>query len=96
MDKNNMVVNYFALRFDMATPQENYLNNEGLYPSYPHSSTKRLFIVPTILDAASLLQSKALDQREAVLALYDGKVLPQHQQAIASLTEIEEIIIIKR
>lgn len=95
MDKDNQIVNYFALRFDMATPQEDYLNDNGLYPNYPHSSTKRLFITPTLLDAASLLQAKALDQREAVLALHNGELLPQHLEAIEGLQELEEIIIIK-
>ena len=68
----------FALRFDMATPIEEYLNESGLYPHYPHINSKRLFITPTLIDAASLLQSKALDKREAVLALHNGKLMPQH------------------
>lgn len=96
MDQAGEVVNYFAMRFDMTSPIEEYLNNEGLYPSCPSQNTKRLFIVPTIMDAASLLQSKALDHREAVLALHDGRLLPQHQKAVEALTELEEIIIIKR
>ncbi|WP_277017316.1 hypothetical protein [Flavobacterium lindanitolerans] len=96
MNRENVVVNYFALRFELATPTEHYLNRLGLYPSYPNQNTKRLFIVPTVMDAASLLQSKALDHREAVLALYDGKLLPQHEKAIAALSDLEEIIIIKR
>ena len=95
MDKAGQIVNYYALRFDMATPQEDYLNKEGVYPSYPHTSTKRLFLTPTLMDAASLLQSKALDQREAVLALHNGELLPQHLEAIEALKELEEIIIIK-
>lgn len=94
-DRNEQITNLYALRFDMATPQEGYLNYEGLYPSYPHSSTKRLFMTPTLMDAASLLQSKALDQREAVLALHNGELLPQHLEAIEALKELEEIIIIK-
>lgn len=94
-NKSNSIVNYYALRFDMANPQEDYLNNEGLYPSYPNSNIKRLFITPTLIDAASLLQSKALDQREAVLALHNGKLLPQHLEAIQALKELEEIITIK-
>lgn len=95
MDKENVLVNYFALRFDMATPIEEYLNENGLYPHYPHLNTKRLFITPTLIDAASLLQSKALDKREAVLALHNGKLMPQHLEAIETLTDLEEIIIIK-
>ncbi len=94
MDSSGQIVNYYALRFDMATKQEDYLNNQGLYPSYPHVTTKRLFITPTLMDAASLLQSKALDQREAVLALHNGELLPQHLEAIKALNDLEEIITI--
>lgn len=96
MDKHNQVVNFFAVRFKMATPLENYLNNDGLYPNYPNPNTKTLYIVPTILDGASLLQSKALENRESVLALHDGKLLPQHKEAISQLEYLEQIIIIKR
>ena len=92
----NEIVNYFAIRFEMKTPTEEYLNQDGIYPAYPNPLTKRLFIVPTVLDAASLLQSKALENREAVIALHDGELLPQHLKAIKSLTELEELIILKR
>jgi argonaute-like protein implicated in RNA metabolism and viral defense len=89
------IVNYYAIRFDMKTPQEEYLNEQGIYPAYPHPLTKKLFVVPTVVDAASLLQSKALENREAVMALHNGKLMPQHLEAIKALTELEEIIILK-
>lgn len=96
MNKQNQIVNFFAIRFKMQSPQEDYLNDLGLYPCYPHPTTKRLFIVPTVIDGASLLQSRALENKEAVLALHDGKLLPQHLEAINQLENLEEIIIIKR
>ena len=96
MNKENEIVNFFAVRFDMASPKEEYLNKNGLFPKYPHKNTKRLFIIPTLMDCASFIQSKALDQREAVIALHNGKFLPQHKEAIQELTALEEIIIIKR
>ncbi|MFC7773988.1 hypothetical protein [Flavobacterium sp. GCM10027622] len=96
MNKENEIVNFFAVRFEKADKQEAYLNKNGLFPKYPHQKTKRLFITPTLMDCASFIQSKALDQREAVMALHNGKFLPQHREAIESLTELEEIIIIKR
>jgi hypothetical protein len=80
----------------MKTPLEQYLNEQGIYPNYPHPLTRKLFVVPTVLDAASLLQSKALENREAVIALHNGKLLPQHLEAIKALTELEELIILKR
>ncbi len=95
MNKQNEIINYYAVRFDMDTPKEVYLNKEGIYPSYPNLLTKRLFLVPTLLDGASLLQSKTLENREAVMSLHNGELLPQHLEAIKSLLELEEIIIIK-
>lgn len=96
LDASGKIVNLFAIRFEMASPTEQYLNEDGLYPSYPHGNTRRLFIVPTVLDAASLLQSRAMENKEAVLALHEGKLLPQHIEAIRELRKLEEIIIIKR
>jgi hypothetical protein len=95
VNKQNEIVNYFAIRFELDTPKEECLNQEGIYPNYPNPLTKRLFIVPTIVDGASLLQSKTLENREALMALHNGELLPQHLEAIKSLTELEEIIILK-
>ena len=95
LNKQNEIVNYFAVRFELETPKEEYLNREGIYPAFPHPLTKRLFLVPTLLDCASLMQSKTLGNREAVMALHNGELLPQHLEAIKSLLELEEIIIIK-
>jgi len=92
----NEIVNLFSVRFDMTTPKEEYLNNEGVFPCRPNKNTKRLFITSTLIDCASLIQSKALENRDSVMALHDGKLLPQHLEAIKGLHELEEIIIIKR
>lgn len=95
LNKQNQIVNFFAIRFELDSPKEEYLNQKGIYPNYPHPLTKRLYIVCSVLDCASLLQSKALDQREGVIALHDGKLFPQHYKAIKSLIKLEEIIILK-
>lgn len=95
LNEQNQIVNFFAIRFDMDSPRYEYLNSKGIYPNYPHKKTKRLFITSTLMDCASFIQSKALDQREAVIALHDGMFLPQHKQVIEQLNELEEIIIIK-
>ena len=93
--KENEIVNYFALRFDLDTPKEEYLNSEGIYPAYPSANTKRLYLAPTVIDCASLIQSKALQKRDSVIAMHNGELLPQHIEALKSLYELEEIIIIK-
>nr|WP_315176526.1 hypothetical protein [uncultured Flavobacterium sp.] len=96
VNKENEIVNYFALRFKLDTPKEEYLNSEGIYPVYPNPLTRRLYIAPTVMDCASLMQSKILENREAVIALHNGALLPQHLEAIKALHELEEIRIIKR
>lgn len=95
MNKDNVIVNFFAVRFEMASPKEEYLNSEGIYPKYPHKNTKRLYITSTLIDCASLIQSKSLENREAVMSLHNGEMMPQHLEAIKALYELEEIIIIK-
>lgn len=96
LGRDNSIVNFFALRFDLDTPREDYLNSQGIYPGWPHPLTKRLYIVPSVIDCATLLQSRALDQREAVIALHNGELLPQHLEAIKALHGLEAILIIKR
>ena len=96
LDSNSRIVNFFALRFDLDKKKQEYLNSEGIYPAYPHPLTKKLYLAPTVIDCASLMQSRVLDQREAVMALHDGELLEQHLEAIKSLNELEVIIIFKR
>lgn len=96
LNQENSIVNYYALRFDLDEQKEQYLNTEGIYPAYPHPLTKKLYLAPTVIDCASLIQSKVLDQREAVIALHDGELLEQHLEVIKSLYELEAIIIFKR
>ncbi|GAA4776751.1 MULTISPECIES: hypothetical protein [Flavobacterium] len=95
LNEQNRIVNFFALRFDMETQREEYLNETGIYPSHPNRNTKRLYLTTTVMECASLLQSKTLENRDAVMAMHNGKLLTQHLEAIKSLHELEEIIIIK-
>jgi len=92
-DERGRVVNFYAIGVE--TNNASYMNNEGIYPSYPHPLTKKLYITESVIDAASLLESKILDNRDAVIALHDKEMLPQHKQAIASLQHLEEIILIE-
>jgi hypothetical protein len=89
------MVNLFAIRIEVKKDRTEYLNQDGLYPGYPAPFTKRLFITSTVLDAASLLQSKVMENRDAVLSLFDGELKEQHIQAIKGLNHLEEIIFIK-
>ncbi len=93
-NEKNEIVNFFSA--GIKNDKTAFLNMKGLYPGYPHEQTRRLFVVDTVLDAATILESKVLDNREAVISLYDGVFLEQHVETIKSLKHITEVIQIKR
>ncbi|NJO24542.1 MAG: toprim domain-containing protein [Bacteroidia bacterium] len=69
-------------------------NRSGLYPGYPALQTKKLILVESIIDAASLLQQKEITEQFTILSLYGTNGLTEeHQTAIASLPQLEEIVL---
>jgi DNA primase len=72
-----------------------YLQNRtGLYPNYPNLQTKKLIVVESIIDAASLLEQKEIAESFTILALYGTNgLIEEHQQAIINLPQLEEIIL---
>ncbi|WP_052598404.1 CHC2 zinc finger domain-containing protein [Aureispira sp. CCB-QB1] len=69
-------------------------NRQGLYPSYPKATTKKLILTESIIDAASLLQIASIVESYSVLALYGTNGLTEeHRAAISNLKNLEEIII---
>ena len=94
IDSSENIVNLFSIRFKQDSRPEAYLNNEGFYPAHPHSLTKRLYITSSIIDAASLLHAKVLDQKQAILSLFNGVLNQQISQCIIDLKFLNEIILI--
>jgi DNA primase len=69
-------------------------NREGLYPCYPSLQTKKLILVESIIDAASLLQQKEITEQFTILSLYGTNGLTEeHIKAITELPQLEEIIL---
>jgi energy-coupling factor transporter ATP-binding protein EcfA2 len=93
-DITDSIVNFQFIRFKLQDKPAEYLNENGVYPCYPHHLTERLFIVPTVLDAATIIQSKILGNRDAVMALHGSVSLNQHQEAIDRLTDLKQIVCI--
>jgi hypothetical protein len=93
-NEKNEIVNFFSV--GLKNDKSAFLNMKGLYPGYPSEQTRRLFVVDTVLDAATILEAKVLDNREAVISLYDGVFLEQHVEIIKSLNHLTEVIQIKR
>jgi len=89
-DECGDVVNFNAVL--IKNNDSSYLNNEGIYPSYPNKGTKKLFIVNSSIEAATILEANVLDNREAVIALFHGEIMPQHKEAIKLLSQLEEVI----
>jgi|GEM_PF-115946 len=92
-DEKNQVTNFYAI--GIRNNKRSYMNYSGIYPNYPHEMTKKLYIVASVIDAATLLESKVLDNREAVMALFDGQFLDQHFDAIKRLKHLEQIVLIE-
>lgn len=87
------IVNFYAV--SLRNGKTSFLNHKGLYPAYPHELTRKLYITENIVDAATLIESKVMDNREAVIALYNGVMLEQHIEVIKGLKHITEVIQIK-
>ena len=67
---------------------------EGLYPCYPKSNATKLIFTESIIDAVSLLQQKNITSTYEILSLYGTNGLTEeHLQAIASLKDLQEIIL---
>lgn len=90
-DVKGNVVNYFGIPLMWRKKYVSFLNGNGIYPAYPHEMTTRLFISTSIMDAATLLEAKLLDNRDSLMCIPNGKILPQHEEAIRRLTELKSI-----
>lgn len=92
-NEKGKVVNFYAM--GIKNKKEGFMNSEGIYPCYPNANTKKLYIVSSVIEAATLLESKVLDNREAVMALFNGELMPQHEEAIKTISQLNEIVLIE-
>lgn len=68
-------------------------DSTGLYPSYPCPETTQLIIAESIIDAASLLQIKAIADQYSLLAAYGtNRLNDEMKAAIRELKQLQEII----
>lgn len=91
-DVKGNVVNFFGIPIRWKQKHIAFLNDDGIYPAYPHEMTTRLIIVISIIDAATILQAKVLSNRDSVMCIPNGKILPQHEEAIKRLTQLKSIL----
>ncbi|CCG53478.1 DNA binding protein of unknown function (CHC2 zinc finger) [Flavobacterium indicum GPTSA100-9 = DSM 17447] len=92
--ENKVVSLYFRSTLNDDKAKHYYLKNrQGLYPNYPNVNTKKLILTESIIDAASLLQIKNIEENYSLLACYGTNGLTEeHIKAIKELKQLEEII----
>lgn len=86
------IVNFYAIRFEEKPEAHELLNEEGIYPAYPHEMTTRLFIATSMLDAATLMESRSIESRDSLILIIGGKILKQHEEALKRLSELQSIV----
>lgn len=91
-NRKGNIVNFYAIRLKTNPEEHSMLNGEGIYPAYPQEMATRLFITTDMIDSASVLESRVLQNRDAVIFIPSGKLLQQHLDAISRLTELQTII----
>lgn len=91
-DGNGRIVNFYGVRFKREQEEHSFMNDQGIYPAYPHETTTRLFITTSVLDTASMIEAKMLENRDALMCIPDGKILPQHEEAIRRLNRLDLIL----
>ncbi len=92
--ENKVVSLYFRSTLNNDKAKHYYLKNrQGLYPHYPKPNTKHLILTESIIDGASLLQIKNIEENYSLLACYGTNGLTEeHIKAIKELKQLEEII----
>ena len=86
------IVNFYAIRIKTDPEEHTLLNEDGIYPVYPHEMAKRLFIVTDIIDAATIAEANILQYGDALMFVPGGKILKQHEDAIKRLSLLQSIV----
>ena len=89
------IVNLFADRFNLETPQRLFLyKGSGIFPSYPKANTKKLFVCYDPIEAETLLQSGILKNEEAVISLLNGEISQEIEIMLNELEGLQQIVFI--
>jgi DNA primase len=95
-NQENKIISLYGRSISNDTDQRHFYlaSRSGLYPGYPALTTKKLILVESIIDAASLLQQKEITAQFTILSLYGTNGLTdEHIKAITELPQLEEIIL---
>ena len=95
-DVQDKIVSLYGRFVTESTLSKHYYtpDRKGLYPCYPDKKTTSLILTESIIDAASLLQCKAITKDHKILALFGTNGLTaEHTVAISRLENLKEIIL---
>jgi DNA primase catalytic core len=93
---DNKIISLYGRSITNNSDQRHFYltGREGLYPGYPKSTTTKLILTESIIDAVSLLQQQSIASEYEILALYGTNGLTEeHLQAITGLDALQEIIL---
>lgn len=91
---NHVTGLYFRSAINNDESKHFYLkDSEGLYPKYPDANTERLIITEAVIDAASLVQIKAITDEYSLLSAYGtNRLNDEMKAAVTELKQLKEII----
>ena len=92
-EADGAVVNFYAVQFTHRNVPCSFLNGNGIYPAVPPTDCKTLFVCNDILGAATITESGVLDNKESVVALFDGEVKLQHLEALSEKALREAVLV---
>lgn len=87
------IVNLFADRFKLANPIRTYLNDKGVFPSYPNKEARELFVCDDPPETLSLIQSGILQDHQFCISMHDGDINRSIHEII-ELGEFERVYIV--
>jgi DNA primase len=96
-NKANQVTGlYFRSTINETDSKHFYLKDrKGIYPGYPKAETKSLIITESIIDAATLLQIKSINENHSIISAYGTNGLNDEiKKAIQEIKQLQEIIFV--
>lgn len=96
-NKANQVTSlYFRSTVNNEDARHFYLKDrKGIYPGYPKAETKKIIITESIIDAATLLQIKSINENYSIISAYGTNGLNDEiKKAIQELKQLQEIIFV--
>lgn len=92
--ENEIVSFYFRAIVENKNGKHFYLKNRsGIYPGYPNPETRKLILTEAIIDCASLLQIKEIQDEYSLISCFGTNGLNDEiLKAIEELKNLEEII----